>query len=126
MVARLAAAGRAASLAAGPQLRFADGRRAGADGTRLVIGIRSEDVRLDPRGMPLAVDLIEPLGSETLLHGRLADGTSLVAKLAGPGVPTGPVAVALPPEALHTFDAETGRRPEPLAAASEAAAAPVR
>jgi sn-glycerol 3-phosphate transport system ATP-binding protein len=117
--ARLAERGRAAALAAGPLLFFADGPRAAADGTHLTIGIRPEHVVLHPQGLPLAVDLVEPLGSETLLHGRFADGTPLVVKLVGT-VPTGaPFAVALPPAALHVFDAETGRRLGSDAVASE-------
>ena len=106
----LAEHGRAAALAAGPPLFFADGPREGADGKRLMIGIRPEHVLLDPQGMPLAVDLIEPLGSETLLHGRLAEGTALVVKLAAAVPPRESFAVTLPPAALHVFDAETGLR----------------
>ncbi|MBO0737051.1 MAG: sn-glycerol-3-phosphate ABC transporter ATP-binding protein UgpC [Alphaproteobacteria bacterium] len=116
--ARLTEHGRAAALDAGPLLAFADGPRDGEEGRRLAIGIRPEHVRLDPEGIPLAVDLLEPLGSETLLHGRLSDATPLVVKLAGPA-PTGErFTVNLPPAAMHVFDADTGRR---LEAASEAA-----
>ncbi|HJU15210.1 MAG TPA: sn-glycerol-3-phosphate ABC transporter ATP-binding protein UgpC [Stellaceae bacterium] len=117
--ARLAERGQAAALAAGPLLAFADGLRDGAEGCRLVIGIRPEHVLLDPQGLPLAVDLIEPLGSETLVHGRLADDTPLVVKVAG-AVPTGEAfAVTLPPAHLHVFDAETGRRLDPAPTAAE-------
>ena len=53
---------------------------------------------------------MEPLGSETLVHGRMADGTALLAKLPG-AAPVGErVAVALAPDALHLFDAASGRR----------------
>src|SRR6185437_13015442 len=77
--------GTAAQLAAGPLLPFADGRRAGADGTPLTLGIRPEHLALGRGGLSLAVDLVEPLGSETLVHGRLrADATQeLVVKLSG-------------------------------------------
>ncbi|HZU91779.1 MAG TPA: TOBE domain-containing protein, partial [Stellaceae bacterium] len=117
--ARLAERGRAAALATGLSLFFADGPREGMDGRRLLIGIRPEHVRLDPHGLPLAVDLIEPLGSETLLHGRLADETPLVVKIAGTVPLPEPLAVALPAAALHVFDAETGRRLEAVPAAAE-------
>jgi sn-glycerol 3-phosphate transport system ATP-binding protein len=110
--ARLAERGRAAALAMRPLLFFADGPREGMDGRRLLIGIRPEHVLLDREGMPLAVDLIEPLGSETLLHGRLIDGTPLVTKVAGTVPPRETFAVTLPTAALHVFDAETGRRLE--------------
>ncbi len=116
--ARLAAHGGAAVLDAGLLLEFADGLRDGPEGRRLAIGIRPEDVRLDPEGMPLAVDLVEPLGSETLLHGRLSDATPLIVKLAGAVPPGEGFAVSLPPAAVHVFDADTGGR---LEAASEAA-----
>jgi sn-glycerol 3-phosphate transport system ATP-binding protein len=113
--ASLAEGGAAASLKAGPTLRFADGPRPGADGRALVIGIRPEHVVLDPAGLPLALDLIEPLGSETVAHGTLPGGEVLAAKL--PGAAVGPadraLAVALPPAAWHVFDAATGRRIDP-------------
>ncbi|MGH7054992.1 MAG: ABC transporter ATP-binding protein [Stellaceae bacterium] len=119
--ARLAERGHAAALAAGPLLHFADGPRAGADGAPLTIGIRPEHILLDPGGMPLAVDLIEPLGSETLLHGRLADATPLVVKIAGAAPSRETFAVALPAAAVHVFDAESGRRLAAVPAAAEPA-----
>jgi sn-glycerol 3-phosphate transport system ATP-binding protein len=117
--AKLAEGGAAAALKAGPVLRFADGPRPGPDGRRVLVGIRPEHVRPDPAaGVPLALDLVEPLGSETVLHGRLVgSGEPLVAKLAGPAATASAagteVAVALPPEDWHVFDAETGRRLDP-------------
>jgi sn-glycerol 3-phosphate transport system ATP-binding protein len=111
--ARLAEHGRAAAFAAGPLIRFADGPRHGADGTPVTIGIRPEHALLDAAGMPLAVDLVEPLGSETLLHGRLGDGSPFVVKLVGTAPTLPSYAVRLPPAELHVFDAETGRRLEP-------------
>jgi sn-glycerol 3-phosphate transport system ATP-binding protein len=83
-----------------------------------VIGIRPEHVVLAPQGLPLAVDLIEPLGSETLVHGRLADDTPLVVKVAGAVPPGEAFAVTLPPAHLHIFDAETGLRLDPALAAA--------
>ena len=68
LAATLAEGGRAAALKAGPTLRFADGPRPGADGRPLVIGIRPEHVPLAADGLPLALDLVEPLGSETVAH----------------------------------------------------------
>ncbi|MBW8268768.1 ABC transporter ATP-binding protein [Caldovatus aquaticus] len=118
LAARLAEEGRAAALAAGPVLRFADGPRPGAEGRRLVVGIRPEHVeaRAGPEALPLAVDLAEPLGSETVLHGHLPGGESLTARLPGGLAPqAGEVLpLLLPAEALHVFDAETGRRLDPL------------
>jgi hypothetical protein len=69
--------------------------------------------------------VLAPMGGfATPIHGRLADRTRLVVKLARPGLPEGPVAVAFPAEALHVFDAATGKRLEPAAAASDAAMTP--
>jgi len=112
--AQLARSGAAAALKAGPMLRFADGPRSGPDGQRLLIGIRPEHVRHDPAGLELALDLVEPLGSESVLHGRLPGGEALTAKLAGSAPATGgSITVALPPQDWHVFDAETGRRLDP-------------
>ena len=82
----------------------------GPAGGAVTLGIRPEHVSLAQGGIPLAVELVEPLGSETLVHGRMADGTALLAKLPG-AAPVGErVAVALAPDALHIFDAISGRR----------------
>ncbi len=117
--AKLARDGHAAVPASGPVIPFADGRYAGPEGRELILGIRPEHVLLDANGMAFAVDLVEPLGSETLLHGRLADGTGLVVKLAG-AAPLGEMfRVTLPSAHLHVFDAESGRRLEPREARVE-------
>jgi sn-glycerol 3-phosphate transport system ATP-binding protein len=82
----------------------------------LTLGIRPEHVVLEEGGIPVQVALVEPLGSETLVHGRLADGTGLLIKRPG-AAPVGErLAVALPAGALHLFETDTGRRIEPEAA----------
>jgi sn-glycerol 3-phosphate transport system ATP-binding protein len=104
--------GSAAKLEAGPVLYFVDGRRDGVDGRDLTIGVRPEHIRVEPNGVPLRIDLVEPLGSETLVHGRLAapGEAALVLRLAGKA-PEGEVLnVVFPPEEIHVFDAGTGRR----------------
>ncbi len=110
--ATLALGGRGAALQAGPVLAFADGPRAGADGAALAIGIRPEHVLHEdgPGALPLAVDLVEPLGSETVIHGRLPGGETLVARLPIAASAIGDVLpVRLPAEAWHVF-AEGGAR----------------
>jgi sn-glycerol 3-phosphate transport system ATP-binding protein len=78
--------------------------------TDVTVGIRPENVEPAADGLPVTVDLVEPLGSETLVHGRLADGTPLMVKQSG-ALPVGEMLhVALPPAALHLFDAKTGQR----------------
>jgi sn-glycerol 3-phosphate transport system ATP-binding protein len=106
----LAQGGTAVRLALGPLLVFADGRRPGADGMKLRVGIRPEHVALAQGGLALTIDLVEPLGSETVLIGRLSDGTMLSVKI--DGRPTvGEVArIGLPVENLHVFAADTGLR----------------
>jgi sn-glycerol 3-phosphate transport system ATP-binding protein len=110
--ATLTDAGNAAKLEAGPLLRFIDGPRDRSDGTALTIGIRPEHIRVDPEGVPLRIDLIEPLGSETLVHGRLAapGEAALVIRLAGRSPEGGMLTIQFPREEIHVFDAETGLR----------------
>ena len=74
------------------------------------LGIRPEHVTLAADGIPLSVELVEPLGSETLVHGRMADGTPMLAKLNGAAPVGDAVSVALETAELHVFDRETGRR----------------
>ncbi|WP_203076791.1 sn-glycerol-3-phosphate ABC transporter ATP-binding protein UgpC [Falsiroseomonas ponticola] len=103
--ATLAAGGTAAALKAGPTIAFADGARPGADGTPITIGIRPEHVAVSPDGLPLTVDLVEPLGSETVIHGRLPGNEVLVARLPIAAGDIGAVLpLALPAEAFHVFD----------------------
>ena len=102
-------------LQAGPVLWFTDGPRAGGDGRPLTIGIRPEHMLRDGAQLvTLTLELVEPLGSETVLHGTLATGEALTAKLLG-AVPAvgGRMPLALDPEQLHVFDAATGRRLDP-------------
>src|SRR5262249_44479864 len=81
--ATLARDGTAAQLDAGPLIPLADGRREAPDGRQIIIGIRPEHLSLADSGLDLNVELIEPLGSETLVHGRATGGEPLVLKLAG-------------------------------------------
>ena len=105
-------AGTAAKLEAGPLLQFANGRRNDPDGKALTIGIRPEHIRINPEGIPLRIDLVEPLGSETLLHGRLAapGEAALVMRLAGRAPESDVLGVEFPAEEIHVFDAGTGLR----------------
>jgi len=104
--------GTAARLEAGPVLRFVDGKRDRSDGTGLTIGVRPEHIQINPAGLPLRIDLVESLGSETLIHGRLAapGEAAMVVKLAG-RTPDGEILnIQFPPDEIHVFDAESGRR----------------
>ena len=112
--ATLAEDGAAAALKAGPVIRFVDGTRPGGNGRPILLGVRPEHVRLEPAdGLELKLDLVEPLGSETVVHGRLASDEGLTAKLPGfatNGAPS--VRIGLSPADWHVFDAASGRRLE--------------
>jgi sn-glycerol 3-phosphate transport system ATP-binding protein len=112
--ARLTGQGDGATLELGGALRFTDGAREGGAGRMLTIGIRPEHVAMVPNGIPLQVDLMEPLGSETLVHGRLPGEAPLTLRIAGPPPRGEQFAVAFPPDHLHVFDRESGRRLEPV------------
>ncbi|MDD2859617.1 MAG: sn-glycerol-3-phosphate ABC transporter ATP-binding protein UgpC [Acidiphilium sp.] len=113
--ATLAQGGTAAVLAAGPTLVFADGRRDLPDGSKLVIGIRPQHVTIGsgPQSTMLAIDLVEPLGSETLLHGTTPDGSVFLVRVASPATGEAVVPVVLPPSHLHVFDPVTTHRIDP-------------
>ena len=110
--------GTAVSLDLGPVIPFADGKRDGAAGQRLTIGIRPEHIApvppgTDPTGLELQVDLLEPLGSETIVIGRLPNNELLSVKLPKNDAPTHSMRVAFPATHLHVFDAGTGLRLDP-------------
>ncbi|MGC8475891.1 MAG: ABC transporter ATP-binding protein [Acetobacteraceae bacterium] len=124
---QVAAGGTVAALVAGARIPLPAGRRTAPDGTRILLGIRPQHAlpAATSTGLAMTVELIEPLGSETLLHGRLADDTSFALRIAGPpGALAEGIAlpVHLPPEQLHVFDAATGLR---LDAPPRSGAAPV-
>jgi sn-glycerol 3-phosphate transport system ATP-binding protein len=75
-----------------------------------MVGIRAEHIVVDETGLAFAIDLVEPLGPETLIHGRLPCGQRLTLRRAGgpPGVDI--LHIKLPDAALHFFDAATGER----------------
>jgi len=76
----------------------------------IMLGVRPEHVSVAAEGVALQVELVEPLGSETLVHGRTSDGTSLLAKLPGAATITEALTVTLDPAELHVFDRVSGAR----------------
>ncbi|MDO9503144.1 sn-glycerol-3-phosphate ABC transporter ATP-binding protein UgpC [Falsiroseomonas sp.] len=106
--------GGAAALKAGLAIGFTDGPRAGEAGMPLTLGIRPEHIQLGQGGLDLAVDLVEPLGSETVIHGTIRGGETLTVRLPIPARGIGAVLpVILPWDAFHIFDGSSGRRIEP-------------
>ncbi len=105
---RLVLDGTAVQLDAGPLVPLA-GRRVG---DAVTLGIRPEHLTLGGEGLTLTVDLIEPLGSETLVHGRVAGATGETIAVKVPGVvrPAETMTVSVQADQAHVFDAGTGKR----------------
>jgi len=83
----------------------------------VVLGVRPEDaviVDAQPTGAlwPFAVEVIEMLGAERLIHGRVGTESVIVRQEASRPAPRAgqQVALQISPSKLHTFDARTGRR----------------
>ncbi|MFU8853150.1 ABC transporter ATP-binding protein [Micromonospora sp. SL1-18] len=79
----------------------------------LTLGVRPEDLALDPEGpLEATVEAVEALGSEAIVLTRCADGTRLAVRT-GPrsGVRPGDrVRLRPDPSRIHRFDADSGRR----------------
>jgi sn-glycerol 3-phosphate transport system ATP-binding protein len=101
--------GKAARLADGNILALPPGQYAAQPGQKVTLGIRPEHISL-PGPLRLTTDLIEPLGSESVVHGKLASGETMALRL--PGAPPSAAVLEIAPrtEHLHVFDAETGER----------------
>jgi sn-glycerol 3-phosphate transport system ATP-binding protein len=97
-----------------PAMNIIDPVKAGFAGVppNTLIGIRAEHITIATPGLAFAVDLVEPLGPETLIHGSLAHGQRLTLRRPGPPPETAALTISLPREALHYFDASTGDRRE--------------
>jgi sn-glycerol 3-phosphate transport system ATP-binding protein len=85
----------------------------GAQDRRVLVGLRPEHLALAPNGpLALRVELLERLGADTILHGRLADGLRMTARTAANfALPLGDIArFAIRPEDIHLFDPDSGGR----------------
>ena len=87
---------------------------AGQAGRDVVVGIRPEHISLEAgpetSPLPISLDLVEPLGSEALLHGSFGD-FPMVLKVETQGDVShlsGVSEVHVPARLVHVFDAETG------------------
>ncbi len=105
----------AARLGDGPALTLATAY-GGGEGRSVTVGIRPEHMALAGAGdadLELEVELIEPLGADTLVHGRLkGSDAELCARL--PGIQPVPAGQALPivvdRARVHLFDPDSGAR----------------
>jgi ABC-type sugar transport system ATPase subunit len=85
----------------------------GAEDRRVLVGLRPEHLGLAPDGpLALRVELLERLGADTILHGRLGDGVRMTARTpANFALPLGDTAhFAIRSEHVHLFDPDSGRR----------------
>ena len=74
------------------------------------VGVRPEHFRIAASGVPLAVKVIEPTGSETMISGRIGSQAITVLVRGRVDVLPGTVLEILPEEGhVHAFDA-AGRR----------------
>jgi sn-glycerol 3-phosphate transport system ATP-binding protein len=83
------------------------------DGAAVTLGIRPEHVLATPESaLPLTVELVELLGADSVVHGRLPGGAALLVRLPGVSTlaPGAVLPVALPAAAQHLFDRASGRR----------------
>jgi len=105
---RVTPGGDGVTLKAGPTLALnLPGAIAGSD---VMLGIRPEHLAPDAHGLPMIVDLVEPLGSETVIHGRLPGGEVLTARLPIPASGIGAtLPLTLPAGRLHLFAADGTR-----------------
>jgi sn-glycerol 3-phosphate transport system ATP-binding protein len=108
--ATLSHGGAAATLANGLVLPMPG--RMGEEGRKLTLGIRPEHLEPGEGGLAASIELVEPLGSESVLHGRLPDGTPITARLPGAVHADGAMGLLIPPQQLHVFDAASGKRIE--------------
>jgi sn-glycerol 3-phosphate transport system ATP-binding protein len=83
-------------------------------GRAILVGLRPEHLELVVDGpLPLTVELLERLGADTIVHGKLgSDGTVITARAAGSvNPPLGEtLRFAVRPEHIHLFDRDTGVR----------------
>jgi ABC-type sugar transport system ATPase subunit len=97
----------------GPPMNLVEGGGALGGEPSEVIGVRPEDLRLDPQGAVHAVvSVVEALGSETVLRVHATDGTPLFVRTPPRGAERAGdlVRLAVDPARVHRFDVVTGRR----------------
>ena len=87
---------------------------AAADGTPVAVGIRPEHLHPAADGpLEFEIELAEPLGADTLLHGRFGEAHELVTVRQGGHVQARPGEkrrFRADPGHLHLFDSQSGRR----------------
>jgi len=85
----------------------------GAAGRAVKVGLRPEHLVARTDGpIPLAIELVENLGADALLYGKVPGGAALVARVDGsaPHKAGETLRLDVSPRHVHLFDAESGRR----------------
>ena len=85
------------------------------DNANVVLGFRAEDLSLKEKGeITLTIDIIEKLGSDSIIYGRDKDGQSICYKESGnTKLEIGEIInISLDVDAIHIFDDKTGKRLE--------------
>ena len=114
--ATISADGRRAEFPGGDSLALHDGEIAAHAGRPVTIGMRPEHFHIAEDGeaaTPHAVEVVEHLGADTLVHGRFGGtGVELTVRLRGIRdiAPGEILPLTIPPQDIHVFDAEDGRR----------------
>ena len=112
VAATLGSDGRSVALADGTRLDLATAASAGSAETTL--GLRPEHLQLDAAGaLKMKVVLVEALGADTLVYGRLgAGGPTITARLPGTTRASlgDDLAFRVAPEEVHVFDRASGKR----------------
>ncbi|WP_413991688.1 ABC transporter ATP-binding protein [Labrys okinawensis] len=90
--------------------------REAAPGKALIYGLRPEALSIDPNGIPMSVIVTEPTGAETQMMARLAGiEISCIFHQRVAAQPGEVLKVGIDTSATHLFDAESGRRLQPVA-----------
>jgi len=85
--------------------------RVGNSAGPVTLGLRAEDLHIAARGVPMAVEHVEELGAQRIVHGTIGAQTLAVID-AGDQQVQDTVQVSIDPARLHLFDTTTGRRIE--------------
>ncbi len=87
---------------------------AAASGREITVGVRPEDLALSDHGLAIHVDLVEELGADAYIYGRLlgSDDQQIIARADGRRPPEKGSTVHLAPvdQHVHLFDTSTGLR----------------
>ena len=122
MAAEIAPDAASARLPGGLTVALPQGLARGHGGRRVTLGVRPEHLHLGPPqpgdvAIPLDIDLVEALGADTVVHGRVAESDAdLLARLPGSVQVAAGQRLTLYPHAgeLHLFDPASGRRLDPV------------